>query len=87
MLRLVKLSDSPEQHEVWLGEAQVGYVRLLRGTLQVMCPNSRGKEVLTVVVGHEMKFHDQRERSRWLGAALKRINRWVECRDKEAAAS
>ncbi|CAB4134451.1 hypothetical protein UFOVP273_71 [uncultured Caudovirales phage] len=63
----------PEQYDVYLGDKEIGYVRLRWGHLRVNYPDFMGKEVYSEQVGHEFcgEFHDDHMRRRY----LKRIAR------------
>lgn len=66
----------PEQYDVFLGEEQVGYVRLRHGFMAVACPDYGGKTVYEANPKGDGCF-DADERDYFLRHAAKAILDWI----------
>lgn len=58
----------PEQYNVYLGDRQVGYVRVRHGHLSVECPECNGQQVLGADIAGDGEFEPW-ERDYWLRRA------------------
>lgn len=69
----------PEQYEAFIGERQVGYLRLRYGTFTARCPNAAGDVVYEAEIGDGLQgsFSDERERRAYLKSAKRAIRAWL----------
>lgn len=70
----------PEQYDAFLGDEQVGYLRLRHGSFRVECPDFNGKTVLLDYPDGQGCFKEY-ERDMYLRAAVQEIKMWVTIRD------
>lgn len=76
-IRLVKTCDAcPEQYDAFVGEVQVGYLRLRHGRFTVQCPDSTGQLWLESYPEGDGVFQ-YAEREYWLNKAKEVIVRYV----------
>ena len=66
----------PEQYDAFIGEMQVGYLRLRHGEFRVDCPDCGGVTVYEAQPDGDGEFADD-ERERYLGEAKAAIARWL----------
>jgi hypothetical protein len=72
-IRLVKTCGAcPEQYEAFLGDEQVGYLRLRHGHFSVDCPDVGGKTVYSAYPDGDGTFRGH-ERTKYLNAACRAI--------------
>jgi hypothetical protein len=77
MLRFVRTCWAcPEQYNAYLGDRQVGYLRLRHGFFVVECPVNGGMEVYSAHPSGDGIF-DPSERDRYLRNAANSIYGWV----------
>lgn len=67
----------PEQYDVFLGDKQVGYVRLRHGEMRVRCPDSSGITVYTAAPNGDGCFDGAEERDYFLRHAGAAIQKWL----------
>jgi hypothetical protein len=67
----------PEQYDVFLGEEQVGYVRLRHGTLRVDSPDCGGRVVYEASPNGDGCFDTPEERDFHLRHAGAAILKWI----------
>lgn len=67
----------PEQYDVFLGDEQVGYVRLRHGALRVDCPKHSGLEVYRAETVGNGCFDTPEERDYHLRHAGAAILKWI----------
>ena len=73
MFRLVQTSAGcPEQYDVFLGDQQVGYMRLRWGSFSTRYVDYNGEEVYSADVGFG-EFPDEHERDHHLRKALEAL--------------
>lgn len=78
MIRLVCTSGAcPEQYDAFLGDKQVGYLRLRHGLLRVQCPNSNGEVVYIAYPEGDGVFDSSEERDYYLRFSVSYIEKWV----------
>lgn len=72
----------PEQYDAFMGEKQVGYLRLRHGFFSVDCPDVGGKQVFaTSEVSGDGMFTDE-ERPGMLAKAKESIAKWLETHEE-----
>ena len=77
-IKLVKTCGaSPEQYDAFIGDRQVGYLRLRHGAFIVDCPDAGGVEVYNASPKGDGMFDDD-ERDYYLRHAVAAIQRWVD---------
>jgi hypothetical protein len=78
-LKLMLTSGAcPEQYDVFLDGAQVGYIRLRHGRFRADCPDVGGETVYVTDTKGDGRFYDEEERRFQLGEACKAIKRWLD---------
>ena len=78
MIKLILTSEAcPEQYDAYLGDRQVGYLRLRHGYFSVECPDVGGVKVYSASPAGNGRF-DSDERDYYLRFAVDAIERWVE---------
>lgn len=76
-IRFVQTSGAcPEQYDAFVGEEQVGYLRLRHGHFTVKCPDCGGALVYTGWLGDAGAFTDN-EREMYLADARSAIEAWL----------
>lgn len=77
-IRLIKTCNAcPEQYNAFVGDKQVGYLRLRHGEFKVVVPDVDGKIVYRAYCAGDGEFEDK-ERSFFLNEAKKAIIRHVD---------
>ena len=69
-------SISPEQHDVMLGNTQVGYLRLRHGSFTVSCPNGGNLIIYEADPEGDGSF-EEHEREKYLCEAIDAILLWL----------
>lgn len=78
MIKLVSTCAAcPEQYDAFIGERQVGYLRLRHGVFTVECPDVSGVEVYNAAPEGDGMFDDD-ERDYYLRYAVAAIQQWVD---------
>jgi len=79
-IRLVRTCAAcPEQYDTFLGDMEVGYIRLRWGELTVRCPDYEGQIVYSHDFNEEYKgsFDDDEESAKYLALAVAAIEDWL----------
>lgn len=77
-IRLVKTCEScPEQYDAFIGDEQVGYLRLRHGHFRVDCPDCGGETVYSTILGDSGMFDTDSERHCYLTSACQAILRHI----------
>lgn len=70
-------SACPEQYDAYLGDEQVGYLRLRHGTFRVDVPDCAAQTIYTAHPQGDGCFASKTERDHYLRRAAKAILDWV----------
>jgi hypothetical protein len=77
-IRLVLTTDAcPEQYDAFIGERQVGYLRLRHGRFSVRCPDVCGERIYEAFTQGDGAFLED-ERELHLATAKAHIKAWVD---------